>query len=68
MLTGAVLLAGAATATAGGGPLGIDHEIGFDDSGIWARHNQLALQYGVIAVEAGGALILGAKDPLGRTF
>lgn len=68
MLTGAVLLAGAATATAGGGPFGIDHEIGFDDSGIWARHNQLALQYGVIAVEAGGALILGAKDPLGRTF
>lgn len=68
MLTGALLLAGAATATAGGGPLGIDRAIGFDDSGIWARHNQMALAYGVIAVEAGGALILGANDPLGRTF
>ncbi|HEX8740276.1 MAG TPA: phosphatase PAP2 family protein [Casimicrobiaceae bacterium] len=68
MVTGVLLLTGTATATAGGGPLGIDHEIGFDDSGIWARHSQLALEYGVIAVEAGGALILGANDPLGRTF
>src|SRR5579862_796299 len=31
------------TAQAAGGPLGIDHEIGFDQSGIWARKYQTAL-------------------------
>ena len=47
---------------------GFDHRLSFDDSGIWARHNQQALQYTTIAVELGGALWLGSEDPLGRTF
>jgi len=55
-------------ASAGGGPLGIDHEVGFDQSGIWARKNQTALQFGVIATEVAGALWLGNDDELGHTF
>jgi hypothetical protein len=43
------------TARAGGGFPGIDHEIGFDQSGIWARKYQSALELGVIATEVGGA-------------
>jgi membrane-associated phospholipid phosphatase len=56
------------TAQAAGGPLGIDHEIGFDQSGIWARKYQTALELGVIATEVGGALWLGRDDELGHVF
>src|SRR5262249_48869414 len=55
-------------AAAGGGPLGIDHEVGFDQSGIWARKYQNALQFGVIATEIGAAAWLGNDDKLGHTF
>jgi undecaprenyl-diphosphatase len=55
-------------AWAGGGPLGIDHEVGFDQSGIWARKYQTGLEAGVIAAEIGGALWLGNDDKLGHTF
>ncbi len=51
-----------------GGPFGIDHEISFDESGIWARKYQVGLEYGVIAIEAGGALWLGDDEPLGHAF
>src|SRR5438270_8671081 len=47
---------------------GFDHRLSYDNSGIWARHNQQALQYTTIAVEFGGALWLGSDEPLGRTF
>src|SRR5215813_6336881 len=64
-----VLLAlGWRVAAAGGGPLGIDHEVGFDQSGIWARKYQTALQYGAIAAEIGGAVWFGNDDPVGHTF
>jgi hypothetical protein len=53
---------------AGGGPLGIDHEWGLDQSGIWARGYQLGLEYAVIATEVGGALWLGNENELGHTF
>ena len=56
-----------ASAYGAGGPLGIDHRLPYDDSGIWARPNQLFLEYAVIGVEAGGALWLGGEDRLGRT-
>ncbi|HET7649256.1 MAG TPA: phosphatase PAP2 family protein [Gammaproteobacteria bacterium] len=56
------------TAHAASGPLGIDHRLPYDDSGIWARHNQLLLQDGVILTELGGALWLGGKSRLGNTF
>lgn len=55
-------------AHAGGGPLGIDHEWSLDQSGIWARKDQLDLAYGVVAVEVGGALWLGNDNELGHTF
>jgi hypothetical protein len=56
------------TANAAGGPLGIDHEIGFDQSGIWARKYQTALETGTIVTEIAGALWLGNDDELGHVF
>src|SRR5580658_9043259 len=55
-------------ANAGGGPFGIDHEWALDERGIWARQYQTGLEYGVVAVEAGGALWLGNDSELGHTF
>jgi hypothetical protein len=55
-------------AAAGGGPLGIDHEVGFDQSGIWARKYQTGLEFGVVATEIGGALWLGNDNKLGHTL
>ncbi|MFL6603163.1 MAG: phosphatase PAP2 family protein [Steroidobacteraceae bacterium] len=63
-----LLALAAGTANAGGGPLGIDHEIGFDRSGIWARKYQTALEVGTIVTEIGGALWLGNDDELGHVF
>lgn len=37
------------SAFGGGGPLGIDHRLAFDDSGIWKRSNQTGLQNLMIA-------------------
>jgi membrane-associated phospholipid phosphatase len=47
---------------------GFDHEWALDQSGVWARKYQTALEYGVIATELGGALWLGNDDDLGHTF
>lgn len=60
-----MLMAMSASALAGGGPLGIDHEWRY---GIWARHFQLDLEYGVPATEGSGALWRGNEDPLGHEF
>lgn len=62
------LVLASSVAEAGGGPLGIDHEIGFDQSGIWARKYQTGLENGVIALELAGALWFGNDDALGHTF
>jgi len=59
-------IAASASALAGGGPLGIDHEWAYDNSGIWARHYQLDLEYGVIAIEGVGALLLGDDEHWGH--
>ncbi|MGH8370044.1 MAG: phosphatase PAP2 family protein [Gammaproteobacteria bacterium] len=53
---------------AASGPLGIDHRLPYDNSGIWARHDQLLLQDGVALTELGGALWLGGDSRLGKTF
>ena len=37
---------------------GIDHELARDDRGIWARNNQVGLEYGAIVTEIAGALSL----------
>jgi hypothetical protein len=47
---------------------GFDHEVAYDNSGIWNRNVQLALEYSVIATELGGALWLGSDNELGHTF
>lgn len=47
---------------------GIDHKLTFDDSGIWNRNAQKALEYGSIAVVLGGAAWEGGETRLGRTF
>jgi undecaprenyl-diphosphatase len=47
---------------------GFDHEVAYDNSGIWNRNVQLALEYSVIATELGGALWLGNDNELGHTF
>jgi|SRR5579872_2114998 len=62
------LCLGAGGARAAGGPLGIDHELTRDDSGIWSRNIQTSLEIGTIAVEIGGALWLGNDDRLGHDF
>jgi undecaprenyl-diphosphatase len=61
-------LAMAPAAFAGGGPLGIDHEWSYDNSGIWARPKQLTLEYGMIAFEVGGAVWEGGETRFGRTL
>jgi undecaprenyl-diphosphatase len=63
LLSLAIALLASSTAVAG-----LDHRLTYDNSGIWARHYQEALEYGVIAVGVGGALWLGADDKLGKTF
>ena len=71
LLSGLLLLIAtswALTAIAASGPLGIDHRLPYDNSGIWARHDQLLLENGVILTELGGALWLGGQNPLGNTF
>jgi membrane-associated phospholipid phosphatase len=52
---------------AAGGPLGIDHAVGYDDSGIWRRRNQVALEYGSALIVAGIALSEGNDSRLGHT-
>lgn len=63
-----VLLAQGPMCLAGGGPLGIDHEWSYDNSGIWARSNQEVLEYGMIAFEVGGALWEGGDTRFGHTL
>ncbi|MDA8420313.1 MAG: phosphatase PAP2 family protein [Pseudomonadota bacterium] len=63
-----VLIALPTGVRAAGGPLGIDHRLGYDESGIWARQYSLGLERGTVLLELGGALWLGGKSKLGRTF
>lgn len=58
----------APVAHAGGGPFGIDYELGKGDTGIFNRNAQLGLEYGSIAFVAAGALALGNDNRLGHTF
>lgn len=62
-----VLALGSSCAQAGG-PLGIDHEWSRDESGIWGRKYQQGVEYGVIALEIGGAVWLGNDNELGHTY
>ncbi|MFC5549109.1 phosphatase PAP2 family protein [Massilia aerilata] len=55
-------------ALAGGGPLGSDRQLGYDNQGIWKRSNQTALQGVLIGGEVLGALWEGSDTRLGKTF
>jgi PAP2 superfamily protein len=57
-----------AVARAGGGPLGIDHRLSFDNSGIWKRSNQTALRDLLVAGELAGGIYEGGESRLGKTF
>ena len=55
-------------AHAGGGPFGIDYELGRGDTGIFNRNAQTGLEVGSWAFVAAGALFLGNDNKLGHTF
>lgn len=63
-----LLIAASPACLAGGGPLGIDHELSYDDRGIWSRNNQVALEYGTLIFEVGGALWEGGDTRFGHTL
>jgi len=64
-LCGALLLS--TGAQAGGGLFGLDHLVPLDNTGIWARRNQLLLIDVMLVGEAGVALWEGGDTRLGRT-
>lgn len=66
VLSAACLISG--NAFAGGGFLGIDHRVAYDNSGIWNRNAQLGLFYGAVAGEGLGALAFGDQDTFGDTL
>lgn len=51
-----------------GGPLGIDHPVAYDDSGIWNRNVQKGVAASVALTTIGGALFVDSDTRLGRTF
>lgn len=55
-------------ACAGGGPLGIDHKLAYDNSGIFKRQIQKNLVALMVAGEVGGALWEGDGTRLGKTL
>ncbi|HVS76397.1 MAG TPA: phosphatase PAP2 family protein [Steroidobacteraceae bacterium] len=55
-------------ARAGGGPFGIDYELHKGDTGVFSRNAQVGLEFGTVAFEAAGALVLGNHTELGHTF
>lgn len=58
----------AAGSAAAGGPLGIDHRVAYDDSGIWNRNVQKGLAAGMALTTVGGAVFVDGDTRLGRTF
>jgi undecaprenyl-diphosphatase len=67
-LLAAALAVHTPVALAGGGPLGIDSRLSYDNSGIWARSNQNAVIGSMIAVVGVGALWEGGENRLGKTL
>ena len=55
-------------AYAGGGLLGLDHYVNKDDSGIWARKNQLLLLDAMLVGTAAAAVWEGGETRFGRTM
>jgi membrane-associated phospholipid phosphatase len=57
----------ASTSARAGGLLGLDHLVPLDNTGIWARKNQLLLIDAMLLAETGVALWQGGDTRLGRT-
>jgi len=66
--TSIVALSSATAARAGSGLLGLDHYVTYDDSGIWARHYQMALFNTLLVGEFAAALWEGGDTRFGRTM
>lgn len=64
----ALCLAVSTPALAAGGPLGIDHQLRYDDSGIWARKYQTGVLGLMLVGEVGGAVLEGGETRLGKTL
>jgi len=56
------------TACAGGGFLGIDHRVAYDNRGIWNRNVQSGVLVGTVAFVGIGALAFGDQDKFGNTL
>ncbi len=54
-------------ARADGGPLGIDHRLPLDDTGIWKQTNERALRYLLVGGTLGIAVWEGGETRLGQT-
>ena len=50
------------------GPLGLDHRLNLDISGIWAGSNQKTIEYGSALLVLGGAIYEGNDTRLGKTL
>lgn len=63
-----IVLSWPGLAAAAGGPLGIDHRLSYDNSGIWSRNLQKDLIYTLVGGELAGGLWEGGQNRLGKTF
>jgi hypothetical protein len=62
-----LLTAGPLAARAGGGLVGLDHTVNYDDSGVWNRTNQNWLIYSMVGAEIGVGLWEGGETRFGHT-
>lgn len=67
-LSALLSLFGPLPAYAGGGLLGIDHVVTYDDSGIWKRQYQTDLVDLMVVGEIAGAVWEGGETRLGKTY
>lgn len=67
-LSASLALAAGSAARAGSGLLGLDHYVTYDDSGIWARKNQLLLINTLLVGETVAAVWEGGDTRFGRTM
>jgi undecaprenyl-diphosphatase len=68
LLFASAILPVSSGALAGGGPLGIDHEFKYDNSGIWKRSYQTDFLDLLIVGELAGGLWEGGDTRLGKTI
>lgn len=67
-LFSAALLALSGPAIGAGGPLGIDHQLNFHDSGIWKRSNQNTALGLAVTADIAAAIWEGGNSRLGKTL